>query len=338
MSKTGVSIWRDIKKWLPGVVISCIALFAIFRLSNWSEFVAALASFKSVNLGIAIVFSVISLGTRGFAWRTLLGNKPTFSKSFFIVNEGYLLNNLFPLRAGEFARAIFMGQASGLGPYHVLTTIVIERAFDLAMAAILVLVSLPLALGMDWAKPVATAALVMVLIGLGALFLMARYNAAVRRWIEKIAEHNPFIKRVLVPRIGSLLDGLEALTNPAQFLIALFWILMSWLLWVSTHFVMLRSIVPEAPFWWAAFADGILALGAAVPSAPASLGVFEASLVGALTLLGVQINAAVAYAIVMHFLSFCSTGIFGIWGLLREKRSISGLLTQIQLKNRTPAS
>ena len=319
MSTNGAVIWRDVRRWLPGVLISVVALFVIFKLASWPDLLAALSTFVSLNLVIALFLSVISLGTRGFAWKTLLGNKATFNQSFFIINEGYLLNNLFPLRAGEFARAVFMGQASGLGPYHVLSTIVLERAFDLAMAAGLVLVSLPLALEVEWAKPVATAALGLVVAMLVLLFLAARYNVFVRSWVEKLAGRWSVVERIVAPRLGALLDGLETLTKPSQFAITLFWIVMSWVIWVSTHYVMLRTIAPDAPFWWAAFADGVLALGVAIPSAPAALGVFEGVLAGALTFLGVPLNTAGAYAIMMHFLSFFSTGVFGFWGLFRER-------------------
>jgi hypothetical protein len=63
-----------------------------------------------------------------------------------------------------------------VSPLHVLSTIVIERAFDLAMAAILLLTTLPLALGMAWARPVAIITLVVVISGLIALYLVARNN------------------------------------------------------------------------------------------------------------------------------------------------------------------
>ncbi|MCC6146879.1 MAG: flippase-like domain-containing protein [Anaerolineaceae bacterium] len=334
MSQEGGTFWQDARRWLPGVLISLVALFVLFKLASWPDLLAALSSFLSPNLLVAVLLSVVSLATRAFAWKTLLGNVPKFSQSFFIINEGYLLNNIFPLRAGEFARAIFMGQASGLGPYHVLSTIVLERAFDLAMAAGLVLVSLPLALGMEWARPIAVAALVLVIAGLILLFLMARYNEVVRSWMEKLGARWPVVQKIVLPRLGALMDGLEVLTKPARFIIALIWIVLSWVIWVSTHYVMLLVIRPGAPFWWAMFADGMLALGVAIPSAPAALGVFEGVLAGALTLLGVSLNTAIAYAIVMHFLSFFSTGIFGFWGLLRERRSISSLFSQMRWKNK----
>ncbi|NMC79026.1 MAG: hypothetical protein GYA59_06675, partial [Chloroflexi bacterium] len=112
---TKKSLWRDVRRWLPGVLISVVALFALFRLASWQDLGMAFSTIQPLNLGVALCLTILSLGTRGLAWRVLLERKATLRQAFFVVNEGYLLNNLFPLRAGEFGRAVFMGKATGLG-------------------------------------------------------------------------------------------------------------------------------------------------------------------------------------------------------------------------------
>lgn len=329
---TKKSLWRDVRRWLPGVLISVVALFALFRLASWQDLGMAFSTIQPLNLGVALCLTILSLGTRGLAWRVLLERKATLRQAFFVVNEGYLLNNLFPLRAGEFGRAVFMGRVTGLGPLHVLSTIVIERAFDMAMAAGLLLTTLPLALGMSWARPVAILTLVLVIVGLTLLYLMARYNQQVQDWLLRLGKRWPLVEKYIVPRLGSLLNGLRVLTRPSQFLQSLFWIAASWLLWVVIYYLMLLPIAPQAPFWWAAFADSVLALGIAIPSAPGAVGVFEAAMVGALTLVGVNASAALAYAIMMHFLQFTVTAILGFWGLAQERRSLSSLFAEISVR------
>jgi len=230
------SFRQDARRWLPGVLISAVALFVVFRLANWQDLGMAFRNLPLLNLVIAVGISVITLGTRSLAWRTLLEDRPDFWSSFFVINEGYLFNNLFPLRAGEIARAVLMGRITHLGPLHVLSTIVIERTFDLAMAAGLLLSTLPLALGMDWARPVAIVTLFLVVLGLTAMFYMARYSRQLQEWLERNAQRHAWINRWVIPRMGSLMDGLAVLTQPDRFLKALFWILISWAGWVVTHF------------------------------------------------------------------------------------------------------
>lgn len=328
------SLWRDVRRWLPGVLISGVALFALFRMATWQDLTVAFKSIQLTNLLAALALTLVSLVVRSAAWQALLGGTPNLVQTFFIICQGYLLNNLFPLRAGEIGRAVFMGRAIGVSPFHILSTIVIERAFDLAMAAILLLSTLPLAIGAEWAKPVATVTLVLVVAGLAAMFLMARYAEKVHAWLFRIGQRWPAAQRIVLPRIDSMLDGLGALKSLNQFLKVTFWIVVSWGIWVLVYYVMLLPIAPQAPLWWAAFADAILALGAAIPSAPASLGVYEASMVAALSILGVAYSPALGYAVLMHFIQFATTAVLGFWGLARERRSLSSLFREARMQEK----
>jgi uncharacterized protein (TIRG00374 family) len=238
---------------------------------------------------------------------------------------------LFPLRAGEIGRAVFMGSAAKISPFHVLSTIVIERAFDLVMAAILVLATLPLALGQDWMRPVATVTLVLVASMIGVLYLMARYRERVHLIIANIGKRWALVQRLVVPQVDALLEGLQALTSPRRFLTVLALEITTWVVWITIYYIGILSIAPAAPFWWAMFADAILALGVAIPSAPAALGVYEASMVAALTLLGVAYAPALAYAFLMHFIQFAITAVLGFWGLAREGKSLGNLWSEIRM-------
>jgi len=82
--------------------------------------------------------------------------------------------------------------------------------------------------------------------------------------------------------------------------------------------------------WWGVFTDAVLALGIAIPSAPAALGTFEAAMVGALTILGIDQTTGLAYAITLHFTQIVITGVLGFVGLMRQGRSISGLFRDLQ--------
>ena len=334
---TRASLWREARRWLPGAIISVIALVILLTLSkwNWADLIQSWRAFQWQTLAIIIGLNVFSLFVRAALWRTLLEERTTLTRSFFIINIGYILNNLFPLRMGEIGRAVFMGGATRLSPFHVLSTIVIERAFDLVMAAILVLSTLPLALGQDWMRPVATVTLVVVVGMLAVLFLMARYRERVHQISIRLGQRWRLVQKYIIPQVDALLEGLQALTNPRRFLLVLFWVVFNWSIWILMYYIGIRSMVQNAPLWWAMFADSLLALGVAIPSAPAALGVYEASMVAALSILGVAYTTALAYAFLMHFMQFVITGIFGFWGLAREGKSLSNLWAEIRMTKNT---
>ncbi|MRS05642.1 flippase-like domain-containing protein, partial [bacterium] len=244
----------------------------------------------------------------------------------FGVSEGYFLNNVLPFRAGEVARSFFVGRSTGKGTFYVLSTIVIERAFDIAFAAVYVIITLPFLLGMDWIKPVATIALILVFAALFLLFLIARNKDKVLNWANNITKPNKIVAFIL-PKIENIIEGFGLLANPSQFFLSLLWIGINWVVWTSTYCLAVNAVIPGAPIWWGIFLTGVMALGVAIPSAPSALGVYEASFVAAIVILGGQTGTALAYAIILHLLAFSFSAIFGIWGLIREGLGFSKILS-----------
>jgi uncharacterized protein (TIRG00374 family) len=335
LKPAGSLLARDARRWLPGVLISLLALYLVFRLASGEDLAVAFGALRWPNVLACVGLTVLFLFVRALAWRTLLRGKPTVRQTFLAINMGYLVNNLLPRRMGEIARAIFLGRLTGINPLQVLSTVVIERAFDMAIAAGLLLATLPLALGLEGSTTITWIVLAVVLAGLAVLFLVARNHAWTHRLIDRIGERFPWFERFLARHIKAGVTGLTALADGRLFLSSLALILLSWLVAVSQYYIMLIQFVPRAPFWWAAFIDGALALGIAVPSAPGSLGVFEAAIVGALAVLGVSRSAGLAYAITVHLIQYVITAIFGVYALVKEGQSFGDLIGQIRLRRET---
>ena len=318
--------WKQLLRWLPGVLISGIAIYAVLKFINIDDLKNA---FQTVKLGFILIvcgISVIGYVIRGKAWQVILGKGVTFKQSFFGVSEGYFLNNVLPFRAGEIARSFFVGRSTGKGTFYVLSTIIIERAFDIAFAAVYVIITLPFLLGMDWIKPVAIIALILVFAALFILFLIARNKDKVLAWANRITKPNKIVKFIL-PRIENIIEGFGLLANPSQFFLSLLWIGINWVVWTATYCLAVNAVIPGAPIWWGVFLTGVMALGVAIPSAPSALGVYEASFVAAIAILGGQTGTALAYAIILHLLAFSFAAIFGIWGLFREGLGFSKILS-----------
>lgn len=320
---------RKLLRWLPGVVISAIAIYAIIHFTEGQDFSTALRSVKPWFVIFLLAFSVVTLLVRSIAWRTILGGQVPLKTCFFGVSEGYFLNNLFPLRAGELGRALFVGKASGLGMMHILSTILIERAFDIIFAASILLITLPLVVGAEWIRPVAFIAFVGVISGLAFLFFVSINRQKFQAWIQNRDSRPGFFKQRVLPQFNKLMDGLSALVHPGQFFLSFMWIGINWMMWIVMYHATVAQLAPQAPIWWGGFIGSILSLGVAIPAAPASVGVYEASVVGAFAILGVSNSAALAYAIVLHLVQVVVTTTFGLWGMIRDGRSFSSLLAPL---------
>ena len=329
--------WKKTLRWLPGVLISLIAIYAVFKFIKIDDLKTAFRTVKRSFVILLVVLSLVGVLLRGKVWQIILGKGVTYSQSFFGIGEGYFLNNVLPLRAGEIGRSILVGRNTGKGTFYVLSTIVIERALDIACAAVLLLSTLPFLVGMDWVKPVASIALVLVIAGFVALFLVARYKDKVLSWLHKITKPSKFVN-FLLPKVENIIEGFSVLTNPAQIAWCLLWLVVNWAVWTSVYCFAVQAVIPGAPFWWGAFVGGVMSLGVAIPSAPSALGVYEASFVAAFAVLGAQSGTALAYALIMHLVSFLNAAIFGVWGLARDGMSFSKVLATVGSNDMTDST
>ena len=147
------------------------------------------------------------------------------------------------------------------------------------------------------------------------MLLVAINAIRIKAWLSERTFKLVFFERSIKPLLIKGIHGLTTLANPKNLIFGVFWILCSWFFWIGLLFYVLRIIEPDAPIWWAIFAEGVLALGIALPSAPASLGVYEGTMVIALSILGIDKNSALSTAIILHSLQILATSLIGIIGL-----------------------
>ena len=314
-----IAFWRN---FLIGIVISGVALWLVLRSISWQALGQDLLSINPGALALALGLYLVAMSIRALCWRTILQGRVSWPRAFFVMNEGYLLNNVFPLRVGELGRAVIMGRRSGLGFFQVISSILVERAFDMAIAASLLLSTLPLVLAMAWARPLAWTILGLVLAALVGLFFMVRHREALVQWAARVGQRFSFFTQWLLPKINSVLEGFSILTRPGAFALSFGLLFLSWSLAIVQEFIILRSLVPGAAIWWVAFVLAVSAIGAGVPSVGGSIGVYEAAAVGALILLGVDKNSALAFAIVVHAIQLGLSSLFGFIGLTQEGESL----------------
>ncbi len=314
--------WRQI---IPGLVISAIALVILLYIVDLKRLLSALrlADYRLVLLGILI--TLLWLVVRGFLWRTLLRDQASFGDAFWTLNEGYLLNNILPFRLGEIARAYLLSRKTPIAFWEVLSSIVIERTLDLAMAVGLLLSTLALAVGAYWARQAAFGVGISVLFLLGLLYIVARNREWVIDMINRLSTRWSFMQRVGAGVVISILNGLEVLTESGSFLRAIGWMLLNWIIAIGQYYVIMSAFVAEPKLLWAGFSLAVAAMGLAAPSSPGSVGVLELSIVGSLSFLGFDPTVALAFALTLHTIQYLDTGVLGGYALIKDGHSLLGL-------------
>lgn len=330
VSKTESPSWLRL---LPGLLVTAVAVIALAFFVDLEDLGAALAQLDYSVLPLAVVLFLGTVAARAMAWRTSLRKEVSFKDTFFVLNQGYLLNNILPFRLGELGRAVLLAGRIGKSFWQVLSSVIVERVFDLGIAAGLLLGTLPLVIGAEWARSGAIVAGALVLVGFGALFLMASRPQIAERILNALTKPWPALQKTLDSQLHHFLEGLSALKDWRRFLQVAFWMLLTWAFNVAWYYVVMRSFFPEATWLWALFSIAVSSIGVALPSSPAYIGVLEAAMVGSLSLFGANEATALAYAVVTHILYILLTGILGIIGFWQQGQSLGDVYKQLRSRS-----
>ena len=321
---------KDVKRWLPGALVSIVLIAAILYFVDFRQLAEAFQSANYLILLAALPISFIWMAVRAIVWRTLLRNRAPYKDVFLTLGEGYLMNNFLPFRLGEFGRAFLISRKSDLQFMEVLPTIVIERAVDLAYSAAILLISLPFVVGTEGAGQIGVIVGVVVLLGLAVLYLLARNRQWALDLFHKLSQRWPRLQRVGGGFIEAFLEGLAVLTDGWLFVRFLFWMTVNWIISIFSYYLLVRAFFPQAQIIWAFFGLGLAAFGNAIPSLPGAIGTFEGAFGGALTILTGDQSTALAAALAGRLYNYIPSIVLGLIGLASEGETLSGIYQQLR--------
>lgn len=320
---------KDIKRWLPGAVISLVLIAVILHFVDFRTMAEAVRRANYYILGVAMVLSFLWMALRAAVWWTLLRERAPYKDVFFTISEGYLLNNFLPFRLGELGRAFLLSRKSSLTFMEILPTIVIERAVDLVYSALVLLAAIPFVVGAQDSAQIGIVIAIVVLAGIAALYLLARNRQWALGIFHKLSARWPGLQRFGGEFLEAFFSGLAVITDGWVFIRFLFWMTLDWIVAIVSYFLIIRAFFPQAEWTWALFGLGAAAFGGAIPSLPGAVGTFEGAFGGALTLLSGDQSTSLAVALTARLYNYLNSGVLGFIGLAREGQTLSGIYQQL---------
>lgn len=325
---------RKARNWLIGLAISLLALVIAFWGIQPSRFVSVLQQTNFLLLIPSAVLLALGLLARGRSWHVLMGAAVPYRRAFNALNEGYLLNNVLPLRLGELARAYLVSQGGDISASGALATIVVERLIDIVVSLAGLLGALPFMVSPDWALDVALGVGLALIGVVTVLALLLFKRDTVSRLLRRLPAGGLWGISGAADRFFEAINALK--THPTRLARATFWSMVAWM----TNWLMIWLLLaafgevasPVVPF----FTSGVVAFGAAVPSSPGAIGVYELSAIAALSVFGYSREVSAGVAILVHGLVLALPGILGAIALGREGHTLSGLASRAQSLFRTP--
>jgi hypothetical protein len=305
--------------WL-GMLLSAAGLLAVFLVIDLDDLVEALRTANYAILILTALGVIAFLLVRAVRWRLLLNGAPPYGRVFHIQNIGYMLTMLLPLRLGDVARAILIGNVPPVTISQGISTMVVERILDM----IFMVTVLPFTLAEVGTLPpqfreAARFFGVAAVVGLLILIVAANQRPFARRITRLLVGPLSFIDtETAVRQVDDLLLGLISLTRLRD---GLYLTVLSVLVWVpiifAYHMGMIAvGLTPTIPM-------SILVVCAAafsitVPSSPGQIGVFHAGVTFALVeVLDQPGGPALSFAILYHALNTIVLILMGFLGIAR---------------------
>ena len=240
-------------------------------------------------------------------WRLLFRRetRPPFQAVASALLVGLFFNNILPARAGEAARIVVLNQQRRTSRVEAAGTVVLERALDVLCLLLLLFAIVPWLPPVSWLWPA-------VALAVGLAACLAITAVVLARWGDQPlrAAVRPFARLRFVGEGGAeraganLAQGLAALRDWRMLATGLVLTMFSWLcLGLSMWFVLRAFDLGLSPVAGLLVAIAVN-IGMILPSSPAAVGVFEASVLVALSAYGVPKEQALSYALVAHMLNF----------------------------------
>lgn len=320
---------QDLKRWLPGAIISLGLIAAILYFVDIPAMLAAIRGAHYRILAAAMGLSFVWMMIRAKVWHTLLRGRPSYRDVLFTTGEGFLLNNFLPFRLGELGRVLLLSQKSKIPSAQILPTVVIERAMDLVISAAIFLAALPFVVGAEGAERIGYIVGAIVVVGFIVMYVLAHNHHWALDLFHKLSARSPTLRKFGGSFLESFFTGLGVLTDGWLFARFLFWILLNWAVGLVAYQLMILAFFPQAGIVWGMFGLSAAAFGGAIPSLPGAVGTFEGALGGALTLLSGDQSASLAVALTARFYNYLNSGLIGGIGLTRTGQTLAEVYRQL---------
>lgn len=303
-----------------GLLVGVACLIAVFAFyARPGEIVEILRHVHLGYLALGVLGIVVFLVIRAVRWRFMLDNAIPYAPVFHIQNIGYMLTQLLPLRLGDVARAILIGNVPPVTIAQGISTMVVERLLDMLFIVVLLpftlsgITTLP-----DWMRSFALVSGFVAIAGIIVLVIAANQRQRATSIANQLlARLLPFLNReTWVRRFDDLLIGLKSLTSWRDGLTLIFLSIAVWIPVIAAYYFIIRAVGLEPTWVMAGFVVCAAAFSVAVPSTPGQAGPYHFAVITALQLYGQPAPQSAAFAFLYHFLNIIVMVIFGIIGIL----------------------
>jgi len=304
----------NILKVAAAVGVSLIAGYLAFRHVHLKEVVSGIRRADLVSVGVVLALLVAAQVGRSFRLGVMLEPLEPLGQKLLlpITSIGFLFVWILPARLGEMARPYLLQQNSRVGLSAAMGSIVLERLIDASFLVVLLAICLPALRLPAWLLS-SFRGFVYLLLAAAFLVIIGSLPGFRRRLLQGVSKILPESLADFLTRMAeTFYSGMQAVASVRRLFTVLALTGVIWFTNMLVFVVMFHSMGLELG-WLAGITVLVLTcLGIALPAAPGFIGNYHYACVVALTLFGVVKETALAYAILVHFLTVAVLVFMGV--------------------------
>lgn len=309
-----------------GILISIICLYLALKGIDFTELIKI---FKTVRIPYVLLFLLILMTTlliRSFMYYRFL--KPLNRVSFFSIFEGliigYMANNLFPLRAGDIAKAYIIGKVNNVSKTYTFTLVLIERLFDmitLFFAFLLLLCTIDLDLWYQSAVKILA-----VFIGTAVILIISsiKYGDRIFRLVDIVGFFLPIqIRKLIKEKFAIVQEGLRILCDWRDILYLQGIFILIWGGYIAVGYITGLAIGLKLNLSMLLMLLVTVSFGTTITTAPGGLGVHQYACILVFSYFQLSREEALTFSLIQNTLTFAIPIILGWIFLLHTNISIA---------------
>jgi glycosyltransferase 2 family protein len=321
------------KRFWIGLGITVLFLFLVFRQVEFHSLADALVHAEYWWLLPALIVYLLGYVVRAIRWQYLMSAiKPiTWQKLFPPLILGFMVNNVFPARAGEFVRAYVVGKREGISKSSVFATVIMQRAYDglvmvLFAGVVLYFFELPRTATngqfVDMVNLVVNLTTVLFVCMFVFLFAVITWKEIAEKLMGKLTRFLPESLRRPVDNIfRSFIEGFSVLKSKRNSLLAFFFSVLAWTGESAAYYFILKAFGLDFPVYVAIMLMAVVNLGIMIPSSPGYVGPFEFFGVGTLMIFQIDKSLALPCVLVIHTMIWLPITLWGFYYMWTMKLS-----------------
>jgi len=304
---------------LTGIAVSGIFLWLALRDTNLSQIGKALASADPVWIGPYLLALISSYWLKSLRWRWILSSAcdARAGELFPSIMIGYLGSLVLPVQLGELVRVAAVAKQVRITHSAALSSIILERIFDLL--TVLLIVGGALLLGAE-ASPVLLRAGILVSAG---TLILATVTAAFFLWTQKfvsiVGVATTRLPKTIRARLLSSIEhgatGVDALRQPSVLARVVAYTFLQWgCLLLCVHFSIIALGI-EVPGSASILVLGLTVMSLTLPTSPGYVGAIQIAFTIGLEPFGVSADRAFAASVYYHLLAAAAVVVLGGFSL-----------------------